>query len=169
VLGTTAFSGHIGKLLVSGGPGEMYPQIPLEVRKLVKGEQGYISIGTAGDFLGYLIAPVGAYPEPIRRSILSGDPPPKGDQACAIGKLSIGCPDPIGNDNFFFNVSTTMGTRITCALLRGAADTLGKPATTYLSKDPGCAPFQTAVTEEPAGKDTTYPRQPNRIKQYPHM
>jgi hypothetical protein len=146
----------------------MYPQIVNRVRHTVKGMQGYLSIGTAGDFLGYLVAPLSAYPEPARRSVLSGDPPPKGDPACAVGHVSLGCPDPIGNDNYFFNVSHTFGIRLTCALLRGAADQLGKPPSTYTNTYPLCAAFATDAALPP-GDDTTFPPQPNQSKLYPHL
>ncbi|MBV9097402.1 MAG: hypothetical protein JO079_05030, partial [Frankiaceae bacterium] len=62
VMGTTYFSGRIGDVLISGGPGEMYPQIVQKVRDTVTGMRGYMSLGTAGDFLGYIIAPLEAYP-----------------------------------------------------------------------------------------------------------
>jgi hypothetical protein len=168
VLGTTSFSGRIGSLLISGGPGEMYPQIPAKVRHFVPGMQGYLSIGTAGDFLGYLIAPLDAYPDPIRRSVLSGDPPPTGDPKCAIGQVSVGCPDPIGNDNYFFNVSHTFGERLVCGLLRGAADQQGKPETTYTTKYRDCSAFTTDLGSPP-GADTTFPEQPNQSKRFPHL
>ncbi len=168
LLGTTTFSGHIGDLLVSGGPGEMYPQIVQAVRDDVPGMQGYLNIGTAGDFLGYLIAPLSSYPEPIRRSLFSGNPPPAGDPACKVLGVSIGCPDPIGNDNFFFNVSFTIGSRIECSLLRGAADTLGKPQSAYLSKDGECPLFANDLLNGP-GADTKFPAEPNMIKTEPHM
>jgi hypothetical protein len=168
LLGTTTFSGHIGKLLISGGPGEMYPQIVAEVRHDVPGMQGYINIGTAGDFLGYLIAPLSALPEPIRRSVLSGNPPPIGDPDCAVANLSIGCPDPIGNDNFFFNVSQTLGMRITCSLLRGAAETRGLPSTTYQVKDSKCHLFAHDLLSAP-GDDTKYPAPKDMSKSQPHM
>jgi hypothetical protein len=168
LLGTTTFSGHIGDLLVSGGPGEMYPQIVAEVRRDVPGMQGYLNIGTAGDFLGYLIAPLSALPEPIRRSVLSGNPPPLGDPDCGVAGLSVGCPDPIGNDNFFFNVSPTIGMRITCSLLRGAADTRGKPESSYLDKDSMCHLFANDLLSAP-GDDTKFPAPKDLSKSEPHM
>jgi hypothetical protein len=168
LLGTTAFSGRIGSLLISGGPGEMYPQIVAKVRQTVRGMQGYLNIGTAGDFLGYLIAPVSAYSEPMRRSVLSGDPPPTGDPSCAAGGVSVGCPDPVGNDNYFFNVSHTFGLRLTCALLRGAAGQLGKPDTTYTSTYGPCTAFASDLAL-PAGDDTTYPPEPDESAVFPHM
>ncbi len=168
LLGTTTYSGHIGKLLISGGPGEMYPQIVAEVRRDVPGMQGYLNIGTAGDFLGYLISPLSAYPEPIRRSMLSGNPPPLGDPDCGVAGLSVGCPDPIGNDNFFFNVSPTLGMRITCSLLRGAADTLGKPESLYLQKDSTCHLFANDLLSAP-GDDTKFPAPKDMSKSMPHM
>jgi hypothetical protein len=168
VIGTTAFSGRIGSLLISGGPGEMYPQIVAKVRHEVRGMQGYLNIGTAGDFLGYIIAPLSAYPEPVRRSVLSGDPPPAGDPQCAAGGASVGCPDPVGNDNYFFNVSHTFGLRLTCGLLRGAADQLGKPSTTYTQSYDVCASFANDLAL-PAGADTTFSPQPDESALFPHM
>ncbi|HWC35950.1 MAG TPA: hypothetical protein VG650_14130 [Mycobacteriales bacterium] len=168
LLGTTTFSGHIGKILISGGPGEMYPQIVAEVRRDVPGMQGYLNIGTAGDFLGYLIAPLGAYPEPIRRSMLSGNPPLNGDPACGVAGLSVGCPDPIGNDNFFFNVSPTLGMRVTCSLLRGAADTRGVQESTYLLKDSTCHLFSNDLLSAP-GDDTKFAAPKDMSKSQPHM
>ena len=69
-----------------------------------------MTAGLAGDQLGYLIAPFEAYPEPIRRSFFNQ----RGDEV-----------SPIDNDNYFFNVSHTMGERVTCSLLRGAGETAG--------------------------------------------
>jgi len=168
LLGTTSYSGRIGRLLISGGPGEMYPQIVAKVRHSVRGMQGYLNIGTAGDFLGYIVAPLSAYPEPVRRSVLSGDPPPNGDPACGAGDVSVGCPDPVGNDNYFFNVSHTFGLRLTCSLLRGAADQLGKVATTYTSAYGPCESFTTDALLPP-GEDTTFPPQPDESAVYPHL
>jgi hypothetical protein len=168
LVGSTAFSGRIGDILVSGGPGEMYPQIVAKVRHEVPGMQGYLNIGTAGDFLGYVIAPLSAYPEPMRRMVFSGDPPPAGDPACAVGTVSVGCPDPISNDNYAFNISQTFGLRLTCALLRGAADQFGKTASTYTDRDPVCSTFVTDAVLPP-GQDTTYPEQPDESKLFPHL
>lgn len=156
-LGTASFSGRIGNLLISGGPGEMYPQIPAEVQALAPAA-GHFSIGTAGDFLGYIIAPLGAYPEPIRRSLFDGEPPPNAS-ACEGVPSPVGCPDPIGNDNYFFNVSQTFGVRLTCSLLRGAGDVFGV-GLEYWSKDSLCAAFA-SDTLLPADLDTSFPAQPD--------
>ena len=110
VIGTVVGAARIGDVLMLSMPGEAYPQIPLKVRSIVPA-QGYMTAGLADDQLGYLIAPFEAYPEPIRRSFFNQ----RGDQV-----------SPIDNDNYFFNVSHTMGERVTCALLRGAGDLLGK-------------------------------------------
>ena len=110
VLGTVTASARIGDVLLSSGPGEMYPQIPLKVRELVPGLRGYMTAGLANDQLGYLIAPYEAYPEPIRRSFFNQ----RGDEV-----------SPIDNDNYFFNVSHTMGERVTCSMLRGAGELFG--------------------------------------------
>src|SRR3954464_10077545 len=112
VIGTVTTSARIGDVLLSAGPGEMYPQIPLKVRDLMPGLRGYMTAGLAGDQLGYLIAPFPeAYPEPVRRSLFNQ----RGDEV-----------SPIDNDNYFFNVSHTMGERVTCSLLRGAGAVFGR-------------------------------------------
>ncbi|MFL5885352.1 MAG: hypothetical protein ACJ77M_09805 [Thermoleophilaceae bacterium] len=134
VLGTPTSTVRIGDVLLSVMPGEAYPQIPLKVRELVPNLRGYMTAGLADDQLGYLIAPYQAYPEPIRRSFFNQ----RGDQV-----------SPIDNDNYFFNVSHTMGERVTCSLLRGAGDLLGQD---YRSQDGDCAPFVND-TLQPDGAD----------------
>ena len=159
VVGTTTYSGRIGDVLISGSPGEPYPQIPLAVRAAVPGMRGYISLGTAGDFLGYLIAPAPeAYPEPIRRSLLSGDPPPAGD-TCSGVPSPIGCPSPIDNDTYFFNPSFTIGERIICSLLRGATEVTGKTTTRDITQT--CTPYANDLLL-PADADTTFDTGPYR-------
>ena len=110
VIGSVTGSARIGDVLLSTAPGEMYPQIPLKIKDLMPGLRGYMTAGLADDQLGYLIAPYEAYTEPIRRSLVDDN----------------NMPSPIDNDNYFFNVSHTMGERITCSLLRGAGDLFGK-------------------------------------------
>jgi hypothetical protein len=114
VVGTVTFSARVGSLLFSGGPGELYPQIPAAVAEATGVTVGHpFVIGLAGDQLGYILAPVpDAYPEPIRRSFLSGE----------YGDPTTWQPSPIDNDNYFFNVSHTLGERVICSLLRGAGD-----------------------------------------------
>jgi hypothetical protein len=113
VIGTVTASARIGDVLLSSMPGEAYPQIPLKVREIVSQgvARGEMTAGLANDQLGYLIAPFEAYPEPIRRSFFNQ----RGDQV-----------SPIDNDNYFFNVSHTMGERVTCSLLRGAGEVFGQ-------------------------------------------
>jgi len=132
VLGTVTATARIGDVLLSAGPGEMYPQIPLKVREIVEstpGVQGYMTAGLANDQLGYLIAPYEAYPQPIKASFFDAGFA-NGDVigACtgSPGPMCAGdpTPSPIDNDNYFFNVSHTMGERVTCSLLRGAGDVL---------------------------------------------
>jgi hypothetical protein len=113
VIGTVTASARIGDVLLSSGPGEMYPQIPLKVRDMMPGLRGYMTAGLANDQLGYLIAPFEAYSEPVKRSLLDNN----------------NMPSPIDNDNYFFNVSHTMGERVTCSLLRGAGEVFGKGTT----------------------------------------
>jgi hypothetical protein len=125
VIGTITGSVRIGDVLLSAIPGEAYPQIALNVAGLATAPRGYMTAGLANDQLGYLIAPYQAYPEPIRRSFFTQ----QGDQI-----------NPIDNDNYFFNVSHTMGERVNCSLLRGAGDLFGR-GTSYRDADVNCAPF----------------------------
>jgi hypothetical protein len=137
VIGTVTASARIGDVLLSSGPGEMYPQIPLKVRELATGLRGYMTAGLANDQLGYLIAPYEAYPEPIRRSFFNQ----QGDEV-----------SPIDNDNYFFNVSHTMGERVTCSLLRGAGDLFGGDPRSQYDR---CATFASDLVL-PAGSDTGF-------------
>jgi hypothetical protein len=159
-IGSMTFSGRIGDVLISGNPGEGYPQIPLAVRAAVSAHpgntiRGFLSVSTAGDFLGYLIAPIEAYPEPLRRSVTDLTLPPN-DTSC----LDHGCLDPVGNDNYFFNPSHTFGERVTCSLLRGAGEVLGQGADTYWSQYQRCLAFATDHGLA-ADLDTTFPEGPD--------
>jgi hypothetical protein len=102
LVGTSTTTMRIGDLLLSAGPGEMYPQIPLTVRASVSGVRGFMTAGLANDQLGYLIAPLEAYPEPVAFTAAA-----------------------LANDNYAFNVSHTLGERVTCSLLRGAGAVFG--------------------------------------------
>jgi hypothetical protein len=155
VMGTTMFSGRIGDLVISGNPGEPYPQILAAVSRGLPGKQGYFSIGTAGDFLGYIIYPFEAYPEPIRRSILSGGPPPNSADDCSGVPSPVGCPAPIGNDNFFFNVSQTMGQRLVCAELRGVKTNFPENTIDVNAVEPRCQGFEQDANL-PAGWETQF-------------
>jgi hypothetical protein len=135
VIGTDSYSGHIGNILISGGPGEMYPQIVETVRETVPAT-GYINIGTAGDFLGYIIEPLGAYPAVVMATIEDG------------------------SDNLLFNDSQTLGERLTCSLLRGAGDTLAGDAKLYWKTRATCQLFRTDLVLPP-GTDTQFPSQPD--------
>jgi hypothetical protein len=139
VLGTVTASARIGNVLLSAGPGEMYPQIPLKVAELVPAA-GHMTAGLANDQLGYLIAPYEAYPEPVRRSFFNQ----RGDEV-----------SPIDNDNYFFNVSHTMGERVTCSLLRGAGGVLGRGFAYWRQYD-RCPSF-TNDALLPHGADTRFP------------
>ena len=136
----------------------MYPQILDTVDKTVPA-RGHISIGTAGDFLGYLIAPIEAYPEPVRHDLFDGPPPPAFSD-CSGVPSPIGCPSPIDSDNHLFNPSFTLGERITCSLLRGAGEVMGTGSQQYWSLYPRCAAFADDLVK-PADLDTTFPAQPD--------
>jgi hypothetical protein len=137
IVGTVTSSVRVGDVLISAMPGEAYPQIAEKVQRLVPA-RGYMTAGLANDQLGYLIAPYRAYPEPIRRSFFNQ----RGDEI-----------SPIDNDNFFFNVSPTMGERVTCSLLRGAGEVLGAGPREYRDRYRRCATFG-ADLDTPAGADT---------------
>jgi hypothetical protein len=139
VLGTVTASARIGDVLLSAGPGEMYPQVALKVSATVPA-RGYMTAGLANDQLGYLIAPFEAYPEPIRRSFFNQ----RGDEV-----------SPIDNDNYFFNVSPTMGERVTCSLLRGAGETVGL-GLAYWNQYERCPLFADDAVV-PDGTDTDMP------------
>ena len=166
-LGTSYFVGRVGPVLLTGGPGEMYAQIWQKVKDTVTADQSsgitsVLNIGTAGDFLGYIIAPLEAYPEPAKASLFSGDDPCNGVPDPA--KL---CPSPIDNDNYFFNISHTFGERLTCDFLRGADDVLQKGSTYWDSYDRCPAFINDHVA--PEGLDTTFPNQPDLSSVFTHM
>ena len=95
-----------------------------------------MTAGLAGDQLGYLIAPYEAYPEPVRRTFFNQ----RGDEV-----------SPLDNDNYFFNVSPTMGERVTCSLLRGAGAVFGRGDAVRDSQHGLRAVRNDALT--PAGRD----------------
>ena len=165
VLGSPSFSGRIGDLLLSGGPGEMYPQIVAKIRDTVPA-RGHLNIGTAGDFLGYIVAPFEAYPEPVRRGFFDGNGPPVGSPDCSGGAAPVqipgplGCPAPVANDNYFFNASHTYGERLTCSLLRGAGEVMKGDKSRYWSTYHRCALFANDYALG-ADLDTTFPVQPD--------
>jgi hypothetical protein len=164
-LGTSVTSVRIGDVLLSAGPGEMYPQIPLKVRGAATQVQapirGFMTAGLADDQLGYIIAPLEAYPEPIKDSFFdSSFLDPNKLNACEAS-YGANCdtgtftptPDPIGNDNYFFNVSHTLGERLTCALLRGAGEAFDEGTKLRDTYD-RCAAFQNDAAL-PEGFDVT--------------
>ena len=148
VLGTITGSVRIGDVLLSAVPGEIYPQIALKIADMVKGirPHGFMTAGLANDQLGYIIAPYEAYPGPVMATFVS-----RGDQLPYQ-------PDPIGNDNYAFNVSHTLGERVTCSLLRGAGEILGK-GMEFRNADDRCVTFPNDLAY-PAGEDVTWPNSP---------
>jgi hypothetical protein len=133
VVGTVAASMRIGDVLMTAFPGEAYPQIAFKIADLARDAKGFMTAGLANDQLGYLIAPYEAYPEPIRRSFFNQ----QGDEI-----------SPIDNDNYFFNVSHTMGERLTCAALRGAGELFGR-GSAYRDAYDRCAAFVNDAVEAP--------------------
>ncbi len=119
LVGTVTGTTRIGDVLLSSMPGEAYPQIPLAVRSALEGSgtiRGFMTAGLSNDQLGYIVAPLpDAYPEVIERGAE-------------------------GNDNILFNMSQTLGERLTCSLLRGAGEVTGK-GSAYRDSDQKCAAF----------------------------
>jgi hypothetical protein len=134
VVGSITGSVRIGNVLLSSMPGEAYPQIPLAVRDALKGSgiRGFMTAGLSNDQLGYIIANLpDSYPQVIIRG--AG-----------------------GNDNILFNMSQTLGERLTCSLLRGAGEVTGK-GSTYRDADQKCVAFANDLVW-PEGADTgTFP------------
>lgn len=96
-----------------------------------------MTAGLAQDQLGYVMAPYEAYPEPIRRTFFNQ----RGDEI-----------SPLDNDNYAFNVSPTLGERVTCSLLRGAGEVLGR-GREYRDAYSRCAAFVNDLALGP-GADT---------------
>lgn len=87
---------RIGDLLVTGAPGEAYPNIPAGVAEATNvAAQRLWTIGLADDQLGYLIAPVEAYPPVLAEAAV--------------------------NDNSLFNVDPAIGDHVMCGQIRMAA------------------------------------------------
>ena len=132
VVGSVTGSARIGDVLLSSMPGEAYPQIPLAVRAALKDSQkvkGFMTAGLSNDQLGYIIAPV---PQAYPKVIVAG-----------AG----------GNDNILFNMSQTLGERLTCSLLRGAGEVTGN-GTKLRDASPKCGLFANDAALPP-GADTT--------------
>jgi hypothetical protein len=134
IVGSVTGTVRIGNVLLSSMPGEAYPQIPLAVRDALKGSaiKGFMTAGLSNDQLGYIIANVpDSYPQVLIR----------GAQ---------------GNDNILFNMSQTLGERLTCSLLRGAGEVTGK-GSQYRDADSKCTAFANDLVW-PEGADTgTFP------------
>jgi hypothetical protein len=144
ILGTWVGAYRVGDLLMLSAPGEAYPNIRDQVLAAVTTTQPTWIFGLANDQLGYLIAPTPeGYPEPIRKSFFDGDPH---DPATWV-------PKPIGNDNFFFNVSPTIGDHVMCTMIKGAValgfESAGSPAK--------CALWNLEVNESGPGDPTWKP------------
>lgn len=135
VLGTVTASARIGDVLLSTFPGEAYPQMAAAIAERSPA-RGHMTAGLAQDQLGYLIAPYESYPEPVRRSFFNQ----RGDEV-----------SPIDNDNFFFNVSETIGERVVCSALRGAGEVFGK-GTALRDASSRCVPFANDALQ-PEGAD----------------
>jgi len=94
-VGTIVSALRIGDLLISGAPGEPYPNIAAGVVEATNvAAQRHWTLALADDQLGYLIAPVEAWP-------------------AVASQVAV-------NDNVIFNVSPTIGDHVMCAQIRMA-------------------------------------------------
>jgi len=178
VLGTVTGTARIGDVLLSSIPGEAYPQIALKVASLVTGirngghdQDGFMTAGLSNDQLGYLIAPFSAYPQPMFRAMFTQQLNADVIQACvqSPNPPSFGnCPqpEPVSNDNYLFNVSHTIGQRVTCSLLRGADDALHPGRHTFWLAYHRCAAFVNDALLGP-GADLRISRQTQAIPSIP--
>ena len=145
VLGTWVGAYRVGDLLMLSAPGEAYPSIRDGVLAAVRTTQPTWIFGLANDQLGYLIAPTPeGYPEPIRKSFFDGDPHDPSTWGVS----------PIDNDNYFFNVSPTIGDHVMCTMIKGALD-LGFGAAA--GSPPKCALWNLEPNESGPGDPTWKP------------
>lgn len=94
VIGTPVSSLSFGNLLISGFPGEAYPNISLGVQRALKTPKLFMPLGLANDQVGYLISPAEAWP-------------------MVAAEVAV-------NDNSIFNVSQTIGDHVMCASIVNA-------------------------------------------------
>jgi hypothetical protein len=113
VIGTWVSVFRIGDVLVTTAPGEAYPNIREQTMQQVDGPRRFWTFGLANDQLGYLVAPTPeGYPVTIQHGVQ-------------------------GNDNYFFNVSHTIGDHVMCKHVQGA----GAIGFTIHDAAAKCAPF----------------------------
>jgi hypothetical protein len=98
IMGTHVSALRIGDVLISGAPGEAYPEISFAVAKAAQAREHFI-FGLTNDQVGYLIAPAEGVPTTAQNG--------------ALYPLS-------GNDNHALSVSPTIGDHVTCALIERA-------------------------------------------------
>lgn len=142
ILGTWVGAYRVGDVLMVSAPGEAYPNIRDGVIAAVKTTQPTWVFGLANDQLGYLIAPTPeGYPEPIRKSFFDGDP--HDPKTWAVS--------PVDNDNYFFNVSKTIGDHVMCTMIKGALQLGFEAATATPAK---CVPWMVEINESGPGDPT---------------
>ena len=119
VIGTVVSALRVGDVLLTGTPGEPYPQVAFGIQDAVDaGAPGVADISRhflfslADDQLGYLIAPAEGIPAAAENAALTG------------------------NDNFLFNVAPTIGDHVMCTAIDLALD-LGFAGNA--PSDPRCA------------------------------
>ena len=148
ILGTWVGAYRVGDVLMVSAPGEAYPNIRDGVMASVETGQPVWAFGLANDQLGYLIAPFPeGYPEPIRKSLFDGDPHDPTTWGVS----------PIDNDNYFFNVSPTIGDHVMCTMIKGALQLGFAPRATDLVTPLRCLPWTAEINESGPGDPTWQP------------
>ena len=119
VIGTVVSALRVGDVLLTGTPGEPYPQVAFGIQRAVDaGAPGLADVShhflfsLADDQLGYLIAPTEGVPAAAEKTALTG------------------------NDNFLFNIAPTIGDHVMCTAIGLALD-VGFPGDPL--RDPRCA------------------------------
>jgi len=145
VLGTWVGAYRVGDVLMVSAPGEAYPNIRDGLIDAIEATQPVWFIGLANDQLGYLISPTPeGYPEPVRKSFFDGNP----------HDLTTWGVSPIDNDNFFFNVTPTIGDHVMCTMIKGSLQLGFAQGNEIPAK---CAPFMLEVNESGPGDPTWSP------------
>ncbi|MBA2505197.1 MAG: hypothetical protein H0V29_04540, partial [Thermoleophilaceae bacterium] len=121
-LGTYTGAARIGDVFFGMSPGEPFPQIQFYLREQqgIKGARTIFHLGAVGDFLGYMVYPVGDYPQVFQEGAgyLAGCP-----EEAVLGGLGVpideACPD-----HWTLMVGPGIGTHVACTI-QAAGGALG--------------------------------------------
>jgi hypothetical protein len=113
-LGTYAGAARIGDVFLGSSPGEPFPEVQQYLRDEggVTGARAYFHLGAANDFLGYMLRPLGHYPQVFTEGalFLGGCPEEAIYEAFDVA-YDGACPD-----HWTLMVSPTIGTHVACTI-----------------------------------------------------